>query len=111
MTATRTIVSTGEATTFSRYYISSLDAPSAAYVQQAVREHWGIENSLHWVLDMSFREDESRIRTDHAPQNMATLRHIALNLIRLDKDRKIGMKASIKRAGWDTGYLKSLLGV
>jgi len=111
VTAKRTIVSTGEITEFARYYISSLDEPSAEYVQQAVREHWGIENSLHWVLDMSFREDESRIRTDHAPQNMATLRHIALNLIRLDTNRKIGIKASIKKAGWDTEYLGGLLGV
>ena len=109
--AKRTIVATGAVTEFDRYYISSPNNPSAEYVQRAVREHWGIENQLHWVLDMSFREDESRIRTDHAPQNMATLRHIALNLIRLDKDRKIGVKASIKQAGWETGYLERLLGV
>lgn len=110
VTATRTIVSTGEMTTAVRYYISSLRDPSAEYCQQAIRQHWGIENSLHWVLDMSFREDESRIRTDYAPQNMATLRHIALNLIKLDKHRKVGVKASIKKAGWDTGYLERLLG-
>jgi predicted transposase YbfD/YdcC len=111
VTATRTIVSTGEVTLFSRYYISSLKDPSAEYCQQAVRQHWGIENSLHWVLDMSFREDESRIRTDHGPQNMAILRHIALDLIKLDKDRKVGVKASIKKAGWDENYLGHLLGV
>lgn len=111
VTATRTIVSTGKVTNFSRYYISSLKDPSAEYCQQAVRQHWGIENSLHWVLDMSFREDESRIRTDHGPQNMAILRHIALNLIKLDKDRKVGVKASIKKAGWDERYLEKLLGV
>jgi predicted transposase YbfD/YdcC len=111
VTATRTIVSTGKTTTAVRYYISSLRDPSAEYCQQAIRQHWGIENSLHWVLDMSFREDESRIRTDHAPQNMAILRHIALNLIKLDKNRKVGVKASIKKAGWDTGYLETLLGV
>lgn len=111
VTADRTIVSTGEVTSFSRYYISSLKDPSAEYCQQAIRQHWGIENSLHWVLDMSFREDESRIRTDHGPQNMAVLRHIALNLIKLDKDRKVGVKASIKKAGWDERYLEKLLGV
>jgi predicted transposase YbfD/YdcC len=110
VTATRTIVSTKETTTFTRYYISSLVDPSAEYCQQAIRQHWGIENSLHWVLDMSFREDESRIRTDHGPQNMAILRHIALNLIRLDKKRKIGVKASIKQAGWDESYIEHLLG-
>src|SRR6266849_3062973 len=106
VTAARTIVSTGEVTSFSRYYISSLKDPSAEYCQRAVRQHWGIENSLHWVLDMSFHEDESRIRTDHGPQNMAILRHIALNLIKLDKDRKVGVKASIKKAGWDEHYLE-----
>lgn len=111
VTATRTIVSTGEITSFSRYYISSLKDPSAEYCQQAVRQHWGIENSLHWVLDMGFREDESRIRTDHGPQNMAVLRHIALNLIKLDKERKVGVKASIKKAGWDDRYIEHLLGV
>jgi len=111
VTATRTIVSTGEVTSFDRYYISSLKDPSAEYCQQAVRQHWGIENSLHWILDMSFREDESRIRTDHGPQNMAVLRHIALNLIKLDKDRTIGVKASIKKAGWNENYIEHLLGV
>jgi predicted transposase YbfD/YdcC len=110
VTATRTIVGTGEITSLSRYYISSLKDPSAEYCQQAVRQHWGIENSLHWVLDMSFREDESRIRTDHGPQNMAILRHIALNLIKLDKDRKVGVKASIKKAGWNENYIEHLLG-
>lgn len=111
VTATRTIVSTGEIMRAERYYIASLNDPSAEYCQQAIRQHWGIENSLHWVLDMSFREDESRIRTDHGPQNMAILRHIALDLIKLDKDRKIGVKASIKKAGWDMEYLESLMGV
>ena len=58
---------------------------------------------------MSFREDESRIRTDHEPQNMAILRHIALNLIKLDKDRKVEVKASIKKAGWNENYIEKLL--
>ena len=66
---------------------------------------------LHWTLDMAMREDDSRIRTDHAPANMAVLRHIALNLIRLDKTRKAGIKASLKKAGWDTRYLEKLLGM
>ena len=59
---------------------------------------------------MAMREDESRIRTDHAPANMAVLRQIALNLVRLDKTRKVGIKASLKKAGWDTKYLEKLLG-
>lgn len=93
-----------------RYYISSLSNPDPNYIQQAVRAHWGIENSLHWALDMGFNEDQSRIRTDQAPENMSALRQIALNLIKLDKSRDIGVKASIKRAGWDTGYIEKLLG-
>lgn len=111
VTATRTSKKTGEITEANRYYICSLDNPSAERVQQAVRDHWGVENGLHWTLDMAMREDESRIRTDHAPANMSVLRHIALNLIRMDKTRKIGIKASLKKAGWDTKYLEHLLGI
>jgi predicted transposase YbfD/YdcC len=111
VTATRTSKKTGEITEANRYYICSLDNPSAERIQQSVREHWGVENGLHWTLDMAMREDESRIRTDHAPANMSVLRHIALNLIRMDKTRKIGIKASLKKAGWDTKYLEKLLGI
>ena len=68
-----------------RYFISSL-AGSAQDMIKAVRGHWGIENGLHWVLDMTFREDDSRVRKDHAPENFAILRHIALN--RLNHARK-----------------------
>lgn len=110
VTALRTMQKTGRVSEQTRYYICSLKHPSAEHAQQAVRAHWGIENSLHWVLDMAMREDESRIRTDHAPANMAVMRHIALNLIRSDKTRKVGIKASSKKAGWDTKYLQKLLG-
>lgn len=111
VTATRTSKKTGEVTDASRYYICSLKDPGAERIQRAVREHWGVENGLHWTLDMAMREDESRIRTDHAPANMSVLRHIALNLVRMDKTRKIGIKASLKKAGWDTKYLEKLLGI
>ena len=111
VTATRTSKKTGEVTDASRYYICSLKDPSAERMQRAVREHWGVENGLHWTLDMAMREDESRIRTDHAPANMSVLRHIALNLVRMDKTRNIGIKASLKKAGWDTKYLEKLLGI
>lgn len=112
VTATRTVTSTGETHTGteSRYYICSLKDPSAERMQEAVRAHWSVENNLHWTIDMAFREDESRIRTDHAPANMAVLRHIALNIIRQDKDRKIGVKASRLKAARSTGYLAKLLG-
>lgn len=111
VTATRTSKKTGEVTEATRYYICSLNNPSAERIQRAVREHWGVENGLHWTLDMAMREDDSRIRTDHAPANMSVLRHIALNLVRMDKTRKVGIKASLKKAGWDTKYLEKLLGI
>lgn len=97
VTATRTSQKTGEVTEATRYYICSLEHPTAERIGRAVREHWGVENGLHWALDMAMREDDSRIRTDHAPANMAVLRHIALNLVRLDKTRKVGIKAASKR--------------
>jgi predicted transposase YbfD/YdcC len=96
--------------TESRYYICSLEKPSSEHMQQAVRAHWKVENSLHWVLDMQMREDDSRIRTDHAPANMAVLRHIGLNIVRSDETRKIGVKASRLKAGRNDAYLKKLLG-
>lgn len=113
VTAERTVTSTGETrqSTESRYYICSDEEPTAQRLQQAVREHWGVENNLHWTIDMAFREDESRIRTGNAPSNMAVLRHIALNIIRQDKTRKVGVKASRLKAGWSTDYLEKLLGL
>jgi predicted transposase YbfD/YdcC len=94
-----------------RYYICSLGYPAAARMQAAVRAHWGVENGLHWTIDMAFREDDSRIRTGQAPANMAVLRHIALNLIRGDTTRKVGIKASRLKAALDSQYLSRLVGV
>jgi hypothetical protein len=75
-----------EVTTEVRYYISSL-AGDAVQFGQAVRTHWQIENCVHWVLDISFREDDSRLRTGHGPQNMAILRHIALAVVSINSPR------------------------
>jgi len=91
-----------------RYYISS--APlTAIEAAEAVRGHWGIENQLHWVLDVTFKEDQSRLRKGHGAKNMAVVRHFAINLIRAAKDRKT-IKLRRKAAGWDEGYLALLLG-
>lgn len=102
---------TTRTSTESRYYICSDEEPSAARLQQAVRQHWGVENGLHWTIDMAFREDESRIRNGNAPANMAVLRHIALNLIRGDKERKIGVKASRLKAARSIRYLERVVGL
>ncbi len=90
------------------YYISSIENDAERF-GHAVRSHWGIENSLHWVLDVSFREDESRIRKDNAPQNFAVLRHIALNLLKTETSLKKSVKSKQLRAGWDNDYLAKVL--
>lgn len=90
------------------YYLSSLDGAVSAFAA-AVRGHWGIENTQHWVLDMAFREDESRVRVGHAAENLAILRRIALNLIRLDRRRKGSVHTKRLKAGWDHDYLLHLL--
>ena len=92
----------------SRYYISSLKG-DARRLLWAIRGHWGIENSLHWVLDIAFREDDSRVRKDNAPENLAVVRHIALNLLKQEKNLKVGVKAKRKKAGWDNEYLMKVL--
>lgn len=98
----------GQISVKKRYYLSSLpcDAKRAAH---AIRSHWSVENNLHWVLDMTFREDESRVRKGHGQANWVTLRHIALNLLKLDTFLNASIKVKRKRAGWDNDYLLHLL--
>ncbi len=91
-----------------RYYLLSLDGGVDRFAN-AVRSHWGIENQVHWVLDVAFNEDASRIRKDHAPENLALIRHIALNLLRQDTSTKAGTKAKRLKAGWDNDYLLGIL--
>jgi predicted transposase YbfD/YdcC len=74
-----------------------------------IRSHWGIENQVHWVLDVAFREDDSRIRKDNGPHNFAILRHIALNLLKQEKTAKCGVKAKRLKAAWDEDYLTTVL--
>jgi predicted transposase YbfD/YdcC len=100
--ATRTVL--GEKSVELRYYLSSL-AADAKRQGTLVRNHWSIENSQHWCLDMGFREDESRIRKDHGDQNLAVLRRIALNLLRQDKSVKLGVKNKRLKASRNSDYL------
>lgn len=91
-----------------RYFITSL-ANDARQILTAKRAHWGIENSLHWVLDVAFREDDSRVRQGNADQNLAILRHVALNLLKQEKTARGGIKAKRLQAGWNEDYLVKVL--
>jgi predicted transposase YbfD/YdcC len=91
-----------------RYYLASLPA-DAARLAHVIRSHWGIENRLHWVLDVAFREDHNRVRTHHAPENLAILRHFALNLLRQDRSVRGGVATKRLRAALNDTYLRSLL--
>lgn len=93
-----------------RYYISSLPS-DASHLLEVIRTHWQIENSLHWVLDVAFREDQARTRAGHSAQNLAVLRHIALNLLKQETSRRQGVKGKRLRAGWDNDYLLKVLRV
>jgi predicted transposase YbfD/YdcC len=98
------------ATVERRYFISSLPA-DAKQALRAVRCHWQVENSLHWVLDVAFREDACRTRTGHAPENLATLRHIAVNLLKQERSCKLGVKSKRLKAGWDESYMLKVLNI
>ena len=98
----------GKTTTETRYYITSLES-DAAETARAVRAHWRIENALHWVLDVVFREDDSRLRIGHAAQNFAVVRHLALNLLKQEPTLKRGIKSKRMKAAMDTGYLLRVL--
>jgi predicted transposase YbfD/YdcC len=90
-----------------RFYITSL-VMLACLIGPAVRGHWAIENSLHWVLDMLFRDDECRVRTNHAPANFTTIKHMAFNMLR-KASGKSSMRSRRKAAGWDDDFLASLV--
>ena len=97
-----------ETTLEHRFYITS-SQQSAAYFLQATREHWHVENKLHWVLDVAFREDDARVRKGHGAENFAILRRMALNLLKQEKTEKTGIENKRSRAGWDQAYLEKVL--
>jgi len=98
----------GQETIKTRFYIASLE-PDAKRILSATRQHWNIENGLHWVLDIAFNEDRSRVRKDHAPANLAVLRHMAVNLLKQETSAKGGIKAKRLQAGWNEDYLLKVL--
>ena len=108
----RTIKNTGETEKQSRYYISSLPA-DAVILNNAIRSHWGIENKLHWTLDVVFQEDKSRKRAGHAAENFSTISKIVLNILKQKNDMKGSQQVSIKRKRFkcniSTDYLKGVL--
>jgi predicted transposase YbfD/YdcC len=98
----------GKVTAEIRHYLSSARLPPAA-LAAAIRNHWRVENGLHWVLDVGFREDASRVRERNAARNLALLRRIALNLARADATLKASLKSKRKSAAWDNGFMATLI--
>ncbi len=103
----RTVISTGETSIERRYFICSIES-SAALFAKAVRSHWAIENNLHWTLDVIFKEDESRIREGFAAENMAVIRHLALNMLKMEPSKE-SVRGKRLKAGWDENFLLSVL--
>lgn len=100
----------GTATVERRYYLSSLKLGVETFAR-AVRGHWGVENKLHWVMDVCFGEDQSRARQGYAAENLATLRRLALNLLKQEKTKKRGIRGKMLNASWNHPYLLRLLGI
>ena len=100
----------GKTTLEHRHYISSQSFLSPEQALEHSRSHWGIENGLHWVLDIAFREDECRVRAGNAAENLAVMRHLALNMLKAVKGTKVGIQNRRLRAGWDHDFLFQVLG-
>ena len=98
----------GKTSSETRFYIGSIGTEVARFAR-AGRAHWGVENPLHWSLDVAFGEDDSRVREPTARENLAVLRHIALTRLKNDADTQLGIKNKRLKAGWDERYLHKLL--
>jgi predicted transposase YbfD/YdcC len=100
----------GERSVERRYFLSSLPVDVQTFAR-AVRSHWGVENKVHWVMDVCFREDQSRARAGYAAENLATLRRLALNMLKQEKTKKRGIRGKQLNASWNHAYLLRLLGI
>lgn len=109
MVEAKRTVGDGETNIHRRYYLTTEE--DVRPFARAVRFHWGVENSLHWVLDMAFDEDHSRMRSGNAAENFAIVRQVALNLLKQEKVEKVGIKTKRKMCGWDHNYLLTVLGL
>ena len=99
-----------ETSTSKRYYLNSFTS-NAQLLAHAVRSHWGVENHVHWILDVAFREDDCPVHSQNAPENLAQLRKMSLNLLSQEKSVKIGVANKRLKAAWDNNYLAKVLGI
>jgi len=97
-----------ECTTERRYFVSSLETDEEVFAH-VVRSHWGIENRLHYMLDVIYREDACRVRKDYSPRTLGLIRKIALTIARSDKESKTSVRGRVQQMAWSEGYLESLL--
>ncbi len=111
VTSRRTHLLCGKTEEHTRYFITSFPQENVHRFADAVRGHWSIENQLHWVLDVAFLEDQSRMRTKNLAQNFAILRHASLSLLKQEKQKKKGILTKRKRCGWDHDYLLQVMGL
>lgn len=94
-----------------RLYITSHSDKNADFIARAIRSHWFVENKLHWQLDVSFNEDQNRLRSGYAAENFSMMNKIALNLLKNEKSIKVGVKTKRLKAGWDETYMMKVLTV
>ena len=101
----------GKASREQRLYITSHGDKDADFIANAIRSHWFVENKLHWQLDVSFNEDQNRLRSGYAAENFSMMNKIALNLLKNEKSVKVGVKTKRLKVGWDEAYMMKVLTV